>query len=56
LFDRKVPIAKISRLMGHATEKETRKYLALDDEDDREAMDTIRDDFGVVARPPTVGI
>ncbi len=47
-----IPLEKASRLMGHSDTRTTLGYLALNDDDDREVMDSLRDAFGAVAVAP----
>jgi integrase len=44
-----IPLEKASRLMGHSDTRTTLGYLALNDDDDREVMDSLRDAFGSIA-------
>ena len=43
---------KVARLMGHSDPRTTVEYLGLNDDDDREVMDTLGDSFGSPDPPP----
>jgi integrase len=52
VIEQHVPLERASRLMGHSATQTTLGYLALNDDDDREVMDSLRDAFGATARVP----